>query len=109
MSPVASSVSDGGKTKKKSSPSKLKEESEVEDSEAQQSGADDGEDDEEEYEIEAILDAGRGRFPKVHLALSPPVPETRRKLAYLCPPEQARVFGQVEGLWPRPEQLGDGG
>ncbi|KAJ6580952.1 hypothetical protein B0H19DRAFT_1017470 [Mycena capillaripes] len=64
---VASSVSDEGKAKKRSSPSKpKKEESEVEDSEPQ-SGAEGGDDEdgeEEEYEIEAILNAKRGHFPK---------------------------------------------
>ncbi|KAJ7881175.1 hypothetical protein B0H13DRAFT_2540912 [Mycena leptocephala] len=91
MSPVASSVSDGGKTKKKSSPSKLKEESEVEDSEAQQSGADDGEDDEEEYEIEAILDAGRGRFPK-------------NKLGYLV---KWKGYGPDQNSWVMEDDAGN--
>ncbi|KAJ7663822.1 hypothetical protein DFH06DRAFT_334494 [Mycena polygramma] len=69
-SPVPSSVSDSEKkTKKRTSPSKSKkEESEVEDSEPAQSGAedDDGDEDgdEEVYEIEDILDAKRGHFPK---------------------------------------------
>ncbi|KAJ7308533.1 hypothetical protein DFH08DRAFT_719770 [Mycena albidolilacea] len=62
-SPAASSASDGAKTKKKALPSK-KGESEVEDSEAQESGGEDGDDDEEEYEIEAILDAKKGHFEK---------------------------------------------
>ncbi|KAJ6458102.1 hypothetical protein C8R47DRAFT_164654 [Mycena vitilis] len=68
-SPVPSSVSDSEKkTKKRSSPSKKKDESEVEDSEPAQSAAedDDGDEDgdEEVYEIEEILDAKRGHFPK---------------------------------------------
>ncbi|KAJ6616960.1 hypothetical protein B0H10DRAFT_1345501 [Mycena sp. CBHHK59/15] len=56
VSPVASdSASESGKNKK-DSPSKAKEGSEVEDSEAQSDGG------EEEYEIEEILDAKKGRF-----------------------------------------------
>ncbi|KAJ7483206.1 hypothetical protein FB451DRAFT_102059 [Mycena latifolia] len=61
-SPVASdAASDSSKTKKKSPSKSKKEESEVEDSE--QSGEEAGEED-EEYEIEAILDAKKGHFPK---------------------------------------------
>ncbi|KAF8127767.1 hypothetical protein K438DRAFT_1486439, partial [Mycena galopus ATCC 62051] len=60
------SSGDDGETAKNSSFLKSKKpESEVEDSEAPQSGGEDEEDgDEEEYEIEAILDAKKGQFGK---------------------------------------------
>jgi len=72
MSPIPSDASDdGAKTEKKASsksPAKAgkdkDKESEVEDSEPQSGGEPEGSDEEEEYEIEAILDAKKGKFPK---------------------------------------------
>ncbi|KAF8166556.1 hypothetical protein K438DRAFT_1616598 [Mycena galopus ATCC 62051] len=59
-----SSGDDGETTKNSSFLKSKKPESEVEDSEAPQSGGEDEEDGDEEYEIEAILDAKKGQFGK---------------------------------------------
>jgi hypothetical protein len=71
MSPAASDSGNEAatKTKKKSSTKSKKEEvEEVQDSE---NNSDAGDEDEEEYEIEAILEAKKGRFPEVIRLSSP--------------------------------------
>ena len=95
----------------KSKPSKTKKpEPEVEDSEpGQQSGGEEGSGSEGEYEIEAILDAKKGQFGKVWPVLLPLARKTRRKLIFLCAPEQDGLLRQMGGLWPRTQQLGSRG
>lgn len=75
-----SSGDDGETTKNSSFLKSKKPESEVEDSEAPQSGGEDEEDGDEEYEIEAILDAKKGQFGKV---CSAHPPWTRERVAKL--------------------------